>query len=378
MNIQIANPTVKAEVLETLGLTVRDRTLVNKGSKRGLLATMHLEEVRDTLTQMAARQHSRDVTRSLNQLHVSFAEGVMKAQFIEAVGPDHPFMLVSETAAQQLAGEVIPANGFRYIRHLAESKDKGPNLATINWAHSSRNHVNPRMIRIIDTQVGNQVFTMVRSCHSPSYATYSNVQFVQDILDNAGEYVNLPVVQWSVSDTAMRLRFAGNEDGSEISVNKPIPMIECWNSEVGKRRVGLRGGMWKLVCTNGMGSWRNSSEFNWTHRGDNKRISDGVSGAFANLLNESRGVVNAYTRALDFAIDDAMLFLEKELIDIVPTAKIVNIQNALKHPTTTPGGNLASCVDAITLIAQDESNLFDQYEMERVASSMMARTLLLN
>ena len=34
-------------------LTIADRTLISKGSQRGILATMHLEEVRDMLGRMA-------------------------------------------------------------------------------------------------------------------------------------------------------------------------------------------------------------------------------------------------------------------------------------------------------------------------------------
>ncbi len=76
------------------------------------------------------------------------------------------------------------------------------------------------------------------------------------------------------------------------------------------------------------------------------------------------------------SIDDAFAWMEEELKRTkVPERFIVEAQKALTDPTTTPGGNLASVVDAITLTAQGERDLVQQYDMERSAARVMRRGL---
>lgn len=152
-------------------------------------------------------------------------------------------------------------------------------------------------------------------------------------------------------------------------------MIEAWNSEVARRRVGLRGGMWKLVCTNGMGHWNSQTEYNWIHRGNADRIRSGVQNAFTNLITSATGVVDAYKEALDVGIENAFHWMEQELglIKSVPDRITKAAQAGLSDPTTTPGGSLASVVDAVTLIAQNESDMFTQYEVERAAAKLLIK-----
>ena len=356
-----------------IGFTVPDRVIMNKGSKKGVLAVMHLEEVRDVLKQITERQDSKDMTRSLNQLHVSFNNGIMQAGFLTPRGVPEEMMLVSEHGAQMLADEVIPKNGFKFLRHMAQTDVAGEKLASLSWAWAARTATTPRMVRTTNMKFGSDVHRVIRSVHSPTYASYSNYEFVQDILDNAEQYRNLPVVEFKLMDSAMRLRFAGNEDASAISLREPIPMVEAWNSEVGRRRVGLRAGMWKLICTNGMGSWNQKSEYNWIHRGNSKRISDGVGSAFADILTEANGVVESYQRALLTSIDSVALFIEKTIGEFLTGEQLIKAQNALNHSTATTHDTLAAAVDAVTLIAQDESSMFDQYELEKLAASMMRK-----
>jgi hypothetical protein len=174
----------------------------------------------------------------------------------------------------------------------------------------------------------------------------------------------------------MRLRFASQAGGADLireNPHDPIPLVEAWNSEVGMRRVVLRAGMWKLICTNGMGSWKESTEYNWIHKGNSSRIKEGVRDAFTNLLTTSNGVVDAYKNALHISVDNAFEWMEAQLRgQKMPDRVIIGAQKALTHPTTTPGGRLASVIDAITLVAQDEADIFDQYEVERSAARILA------
>jgi hypothetical protein len=353
--------------------------LVKRGSKPGVLATFHLEETRDYLRNLAQLQAAEDHDRTLDQLHVSFVGGNMWAKFLNRTGISGEEMLLTDTGASHLASEVLPSRFFAGLKELALTDEQGAKLATMAWAKFAQKANTPRMVRTIKMQVNGQTHRAIRSCHSSTYAPYSNLQFVEDLLSNAGEFAQLPVLDWRVTDGAMRLRFAGCE-ASGIELNKPVTLLECWNSEIGARRVGLRGGMWRLACTNGMGHWDNKQEFSWIHRGDASRIQGGVRNAFENLLTSARGVVDAYNQALNVSIDDAFLWLEQEMQRGEVSARaVVEAQAALKDPTTTPGGTLASVVDAITLIAHTTTDdLIAQYEMENLASSILRRGLSLS
>ena len=354
--------------------TIEERTLVNRGSKPGTLVTMHLEQVRDYLKVLAEKQQPTDLERSLDQLHVSFSGQRMTARLLSPQGLGAEELLISTLGAQHLAQQVLPPRFFAGLRSLAHMDEQGEKLATVTWAKFASRQDKPRMLRTVNIRTDTGAQRMIRSVHSQDYGAYSNLEFVQDLLDNAGSLTARPVIDLRVTDGAMRLRFAADE----IELHKPVRMFEAWNSEVGMRRVGLRGGMWKLVCTNGMGNWDGKSEYNWIHRGDADRIRRGVQSAIENIATSAAGVVAAYQRAMDVAIDDAYLWLERELgIFQFTQDRIDKAKQALTDPTTTPGFTLASAVDSVTLIAQQEPDLFMQEQMEQVASKMLDRNLVL-
>lgn len=356
-------------------LTVAERSLISQGTRPGQPTTLHLEEVRDTLAKIHEKQAPEDIERSLDQLHVSFENGVMTARLLTPQGPSEKVYRVSQHGASLLAREVLPAGFWAGLRTQAGGDIAGQRLATLNWAYFARQgDRKPRMIRTINTGLNKQVVPLIRSCHSQGYAPYSNLEFVQDILDNGGEFANMPVLDFKLSDSYFRLRIADSPSG-ELPLHQPVPMFELWNSEVGLRRVGLRGGLFKLVCTNGAGHWDDKTEYNWIHRGSADRIKSGVRSAFENVRVASSGVLDAYNRALDVGIDNAYQWLEESLLGAgVSAARTEEIKVALTHETTTPGLNLASCIDAVTLIAQQD-DLAGQYELERIASSLLHRGL---
>lgn len=360
------------------------RTLVARSSSPVAPKPMMLEEIRDTLKAIQAKQDPKDFDRSLDQLHVDFSRGHMNASWLSPEGLDPAFMLVLDVGAANLARDVLPARFFSGLRELAQQDEGSAKLATLVWSRFSRNRKTVRFVRTVNMQVNGGVRRVVRSCHSQGYAPYSNLQFVQDILDNAADFAEKPVVAFHLGDAAMRLRFLGVDAATAVlrhwdeglMLNEPFPMVEAWNSEIGCRRVGLRAGMFKLICSNGLGHWDDRKEYNWIHRGDASRIQNGVDSAFRDLLTTANGVVEAYKKAADTAIDDAFAWMQAELEKAEVSERVVNAANAaLLDPTTTPGGCLASVVDAISLAAQKESDILAQYEVERVASRTLQRGL---
>jgi hypothetical protein len=389
MQIIPTNGHTEAQSPQVLPFTLKPRVLVSRGVKPSDPTTFHLEEVRDYLAKLEKLQDPVDHDRSLDQLHVAFSGKHMTGRFLRHDGISDEVLLVTDTGASQLSRDVLPSRFFSGLKTLAQMDESGEKLATLVWAKFSGKKETVRMVRTIRMKVSGQVYRAIRSCHSQGYAPYSNLQFVQDLLDHAGHFAELPVLDWRVADNGLRLRFAGIDkelsvlrhwDGGDsgdgvIPLNEPIPMIECWNSETGQRRVGLRGGMFKLVCTNGMGHWDDKREWNWIHRGSASRIQDGVRSAFEDILTSANGVVEAYQQALNVSIDDTFAWMEAELHhQKVPERVITAAQTALTDPTTTEGGSLASVVDALTLIAQQE-DMFQQYELERSASRILRRGL---
>jgi hypothetical protein len=370
MNTAIAPNTTASAILYPF--TIDDRILHKKGVKRGVATVSHLEEVRDYLRKLATLQDPVDYHRSLDQLHVSFSEGRMYGEFINPEGLSEK-LLFSSNGASQTAKEVLPPHFFSGLKTLAHMNEAGEKLATLNWYQFRGDKSKPRQLRsILMKDVDGKVRRMIRSCHSQDYSTYSNLQFVEDLLSVGTEVATMPVLDVTVSDSVMRLRFTSDE----VQVNKPVRMFEAWNSEVGRRRVGLRGGMFKLVCTNGMGHWSDAQEFHWRHYGDSARIRQGVLSAVTNLKVVASEVLQAYNNAAQVAIDNAYLYLEQELRTAgVSSERVDKAKGALNHETTTVGNNLASCVDAMTLIAQDETDVLVQDELERMAADLLHRGL---
>ena len=126
------------------------RELVRKGSQRGALSTMHLEEVRDYLAKLEKKQ---DIDRSLSQLHVDMTKGEMTAAWINYGGVSEE-MLVTSTGATDLAREVLPSRFFTGLTALAHMDDDGAKLATMAWAKfAAEASGDPSFVRTVNVNV---------------------------------------------------------------------------------------------------------------------------------------------------------------------------------------------------------------------------------
>jgi hypothetical protein len=354
---------------------VADRTLVSRGAKKGALDTgLHLEGVRDYLRALASKQEPTDFERSFSQMHLSFTGGRITAQLLSPNGLKDEPMTVSRNAFSQMATELLPGRGGAFLLDQADLGEHGEKLSTMAWAAFAKPDTKPRLFRSVNMKdTDGTVKRMLRSQHSQGYGTYDNLRFAEDLLANAGGLRDLPALDFHLSDAGMRLRFAG-KPVNEITLREPTPMIEAWNSEVGLRHTVLKGGMWVLVCTNGMAHWYKKQEWHWRHFGDSDRVGRGVASAMDEIGTASSGVIDAYEKALNISIDDAFAWMEREMQGVATAAFTARAIGALSHETTTPGKGLASVVDAITLEAQEE-DLFTQADMEALAANLLRRGL---
>jgi len=372
----LTNGATMTQPLSPAPRLVPERVFASQGSKRGALSTLRLEEVRDHLRRITSAQAPEEVERSFSQMHLSFDGGRVYAQFLSPRGMGDR-MLVHQTAYQQMAATLLPTRGGGFLLDQSAFGAQGEKVSTLSWATFARADEKPRLFRTIMTRDPGtgEVTRMIRSQHSQGYAPYDNLRFVEDLLSNAPEVRDLPVLQYHNTDGAMRLRFALTP-GGEIALNTPTTMLEAWNSEVGRKSVSLNGGIWKLICTNGMGTWERQSEYAWRHYGNSDRIGAGVRSAVDEVTVSANGVKDAYTKALDVAINDASAWLDAELTrEKASQTFIARAQHALTDATTTPGGLLASAVDAVTLAAQETPDLLAQAEYETFAARILRRGL---
>jgi len=356
---------------------IPNRTIFNKRGQRGL-ANLHvsetLEDVRDHLRKMVAAQQAEDHSRSFSQLMVTFEDDHVRARLID--NPDDSWV-VTKTAFGQMDASFLPRSGGNFLMETAAlTHPSAAKAATATWAMFAQEDEKPRMFRTVRTRMPDgSVGRILRAQVSPGYASYSNLQFVEDLLANT-DIGELRMLDWRIDDDAMRFR-VGAPDG-QVEVGEMFPMYSFWNSETGKRRTSVKGGGFRASCLNGLGSYEGRQEFAWRHYGDTNRISQGVGSAMTEVSSNWNGTKEAYQRAADIFIDDAFAFVDQMLDKSGATKEAIESvkMRGLSDPTSHDSSSLAGVVDGITLIAQDENrDLFEMDLMEQIAADVMRRGL---
>jgi hypothetical protein len=357
-----------------------NRTIINKRGHRGL-ANLHvsetLEDVRDHLRKMVAAQQVEDHTRSFSQMLVTFEDDYVRARAID--NPEDAW-IVSKNAFSQMDTSLLPRSGGNFLMELsALTHPASRKAATATWAMFAENNDKPRVFRTVLTRMPDgSIQRILRAQVSTGYGMYSNLQFVEDLLDNT-DIGELRMLDWRIDDDAMRFRVGAPGDGP-VEVDVPFPMYSFWNSETGQSKTRINGGLFRPNCLNGMGSWEKDKkvEFGWKHYGNTDRISQGVGSAMREISTSNNGTLDGYIRARDIFIDDAFAFVDqmlhktgikKEAIEAIKT-------RGMTDPTSNSADSLAGVVDGITLIAQDEHRgLIEMDLMEQIAADVMRRGL---
>jgi hypothetical protein len=339
---------------------------------RGELVTCHLEDVRDRAVALRAAAQPEDIERQLSRYHLALGTGGSPTT-VRLLGPagwaTDP-MALTEHAYRQLAGKALPSRGAHFVEETARLSKAGLGVAGLAWNLHLQAANEPALVRTVERD-GRRV---VRAVLSQRYQPFEDVELLQALLDSA-DTRDLPVLQAELADGASRIRFALEPVTQEEMMLRPVPVVQAWNSEVGLRSVNLQAGLFRLRCLNGAGTWTAAGSWRWNHVGRAGRIADGVAGAVASLRTAATGVVDAYQRAMTVAIDDALSWMQSELDSVLSQGQMARAVNALHDETTTPGLRLVSLFDAVTLAAQDETDLHAQGEMEAVGARLLASGL---
>jgi hypothetical protein len=357
----------------------RNRTITSHGAQRGKLTTLTLEEVRDDIRRRAEVQQPGEDVRILGLTHLDFhGEDRVTMHYVDKTGTRRSGA-VSDHAFRQLAADVLPARGAGFIQELMDTGPAGRKLSTVTWAQFvQRSEVRDltRMLRYVNAKDSNgQVVRVLRAAVGAKFAIYDNLQFVEDLLNQA-DLTNLPVLHYRVDDTAFRLRLL-LQPREEVELRKPVPMVQAWNSEVGGRSTSLGGGLWTLVCTNGMSRQDITTKFAWRHSGSSDRIRTQVRGAVDQILTLNSGLLDQYTRALDIQVDTMLEWLNQELTEAkLPERLAEPIVQAARDDLSGQYGSLANLVNGVTLLAQNTDFSLDYAtEIEEFGGRILLRGL---
>lgn len=349
----------------------------------------HLEEIRDLLRAQRDLEDPQDYERSPSTAVLKLNYGrAHRMQLLFAEGMGEP-MGLSRHALRQLAERTLPSRGLGFMDKLislrmrnqaGELDEAGAKLATMTWALFNQTRKQPLTFRTVKRGP----FRQVRAVLSQGYAVYDNLQFIEDTLAALGSQADLyRAIDWRIDDDAMRVRLVGGGNGGletwqSRAVDKPIPMVELWDSEVGKRAVYVKSGTYTLWCSNGCGHWSDDGVWRWNHTGrTSERIREGVASAIAEAAVKGSGIVEAYNQALNTSINDAFLWFEQQVGNDVTETQKESVRNTmLNNPTVHGEGKLlASVVDAVTWVAHEQADLFEQERLERMGGRLLQRGL---
>lgn len=337
--------------------TISPRTLWMETSKEGVLNATDLNDVLLHLQRMAKNQQPVDFHRPLSDLVVKFSNGRMWCHWKDA---PNEHMLVMDHGASQLSSQVLPPRFFSGLKVLASYDEEGSRIASDAWAKLASKKRKTVCVRTQNICLNKIVHRVVRACVSTEYAKYSYIQFVEDILTHAEEFARLPILDWCITDTGIRIRFVGMDSvtaafapmDKTILDNTTIPVIDLWNSEVGLRTVGMHGGSWRLRCASGVGHWDKSLEQSWIHRGRTERIREELLGAFETTRALAQDVAAAFSEAETIEVEDPHAWLDDVCRGHLTKEQIEECKKNLNDPRVSKNSTLATVVDAVSLMAK--------------------------
>ena len=367
---------------------VRVRDLLDFSNAPGEWNTGELPTIREQTSALRKLLDPQEIERPLSHSLLAYQGSKATLRMLNAAagGYDDP-MTLTRTALSQLAQRVLPGRGLAFVDGLRRIGASGQQLSEINWnLFLQQQSRHPALLRTV--KLPGQPVRSVRAVLSQKYAIVDNLDVLDALLDNE-EAARLPVISVKITEDAMRVRLALDPNLMNASdalnfdalTKRPIPMIEVWNSEVGKASVNVQVGTYRVLCANGMTGWGgDSSHWRWNHSGNgnaNERISNGISDALKSARVIAEGMVEAQVASTSVAIDDAFALMTQWANGTLTKTQIATAQQCMSDETSGPKNSLASIVEGLTLAAQSEGDLFEQRSVEQFASRVLQRGLII-
>ena len=350
------------------------------------VSTTTIKAVYDKLIRRKRDSKPYDIQRMPRTCHVRFgnpdADGRATLQFITADGLSDELFYFTDLGLRGLAVRVTGAKWLDKMEQQVQW-DRGPAMASADFAHFNINNPSSEKVRTfrIEHRMGvttyqSKELPVIRAVLGENYCTYDNVDFVKELKSNPLTK-NLPVISHDESDTMMRIRFALDplpEDGMEVGV--PIRMLEAWNSEVGQGSTRLITGLFTPHCLNGLHSTSREHTWRHIHAGTKERFDEFVASAIDEVFVVSSGMLEQYNAAVAITCDDLYKWSKDKLLAMYITGKsCARVEKALEDPRTRQDSSLAQLVDACTLAAQSERDLYQQSRLENAAYQLLKKGL---
>jgi hypothetical protein len=385
-----------ARKMKTRKITIPVRRICAWGTDRhpdaSVLKLRTLDELLDTMKRIEAKSSFRDVRARLRDTKVSFPNG----QMVVHVPHERTGFRAMSLGASHLHADVLASGGWNTLKLLSRLN---PERASGMWEDFAQT-CGAKMYRRLRTQrlswcsscksayqpscgaAGHrrEVHLGLRAVVSDTYADYRNVHLIEDILNHSGHFAKMPVLNWSLSDSGMVVRFLGLTKGAALMgrlrpqtlLDTPQPVIEVRNSECKAASLTVTGGLWNMKTASGFGHWDANTGRSWSHRGNPRKIRDGFEDAFTAMSKTAQEVVDAYEDAKTLELEDPAEWLREKLGTKDGNKAIAEAAvEALKDPDVTPGKKLASVIDALTLVASQKADIYAARDVERAASRLL-------
>ncbi len=385
-------------------LTLRNRNIVRydvthnglKLSLKDKSATagraLNLSDLSDILEKIDKSQDPKDLHLQGNRLKVVVDNGRAYGQVLTGKGISEklPF---TKTGLQSLLRQV-PGVDFRYLTNNWATDELGDKISTMLYAHCSLGLDKTLLVRTINRGANERVIRSVHPTgHNGCYQPFSHVDLVKSFLEGAPEYADAPVLSFILTDDGVRIRMASpsleddilkHQSIDRIEVNKPINVLNLRNSETGTGGLGGDGGIWTLVCSNGMTSYQGEMSQRTPHRGRPDRLAGWYSGFVQDILTKQYGMLEKYNEALHLYVDDLYEFTRYTFEEAAKSGRhkpatskdIIEqvISVGLKHSTTEPTHAVTQVSQAIALIAQQQ-DFKNEILLEEIAMDTLSRGL---
>lgn len=370
--------------------TLGTRTLIRRGTQPDatILHTEELKSVAQLLETIQKKQQVCDRAIPLTHLRPTFTGGQMRLN-VDSQSRYHKDlpnpMPVFTHAASHWHALVLPPKFWSGFKRLAALN---PALASKVWdefAQATSGKVVVARTAMIRNERGLPVRAL-RAVVSTVYAPYSHYQLVRDILDHSGHFGKLPVLDWWLTDAGIRIRFLGIDpatsafarfDPKSVLMGKTLPVIDVWNSETKHRTVGVAAGLLNLTTLSGLGHWDSGMSHAWQHRGSPAKIRQALGQAFKDSTVAAQEIAQVYDDSGSYVVTDPEKWLRSYLTkhrlqtEGLPSNLLDIVLANLSSPDVTPGGKLATLVDAMTIAASACSNMYTADKVEKAASRLM-------
>jgi len=176
----------------------------------------------------------------------------------------------------------------------------------------------------------------VRSIMSERYAPIDDLT----LIDEVGEYLDRTslIDKVSVRSVAtgphMIMRVTVPTESVEVKLNDSIEWgFDIGNSELGLRSVQITPITYRLVCLNGMRSWKSEATKKFRHIGDPRKLQDGIRDAIPVAMAEANGDIKKWENSVSVLIDNALDEIESLSGFGLGKGEIKKVQNQLVKDT---------------------------------------------